>query len=117
MAAVFHAASLDRPDTAKITGPASILQKFWLKDVCFLSSEDGVAFKPQRLDSLLSEAELNMLNRMTDNEKVFNAVKLKIKDKQVAITPIVATKVSERLKKALGEASATVRTELLVGGL
>ncbi|PTB41198.1 uncharacterized protein TrAFT101_006343 [Trichoderma asperellum] len=117
VAAVFHAASLDRPDTAKITGPASILQKFWLKDVCFLSSEDGVAFKPQRLDSLVSEAELNMLNRMTDNEKVFNAVKLKIKDKQVAITPIVATKVSERLKKALGEASATVRTELLVGGL
>lgn len=88
-----------------------------MKDVCFLSSEDGVAFKPQRLDTLVSEAELNMLNRMTDNEKVFNAVKLRIKDQQVAITPIVATKVSERLKKALGESNATVRTELLVGGL
>ncbi|EHK39377.1 uncharacterized protein TrAtP1_007158 [Trichoderma atroviride] len=117
VAAVFHAASFDRPDTEKITGPASILQQFWLKDVCFLSSEDGVAFKPQRLDTLVSEAELNMLNRMTDNEKVFGAVKLRIKDQQVAITPIVATKISERLKKALGESNATVRTELLVGGL
>lgn len=58
-----------------------------------------------------------MLNRMTDNEKVFNAVKLRIQDKQVAITPIVATKVSERLKKALGEVNATIRTEILVGGL
>lgn len=54
---------------------------------------------------------------MTDNEKVFNAVKLRIKDQQVAITPIVASKVSERLKKALGESNATLRTELLVGGL
>lgn len=117
VAAVFHASSLDRPDTAKITGEASILQQFWLKDVCFLSSEDGIAFKPQRLDELVSEAELNMLNRMTDNEKVFNEVKLKIKGQQVTITPIVATKVSERLKKALGESNATVRTELLLGGL
>ncbi|KAM0251264.1 hypothetical protein ACHAQJ_008297, partial [Trichoderma viride] len=115
--AAFHASSLDRPDTAKITGPSSLLQKFWLKDACFLSSQDGMAFEPQRLDNLLSEAELNMLHRLTDNEKVFNEVRLRVKDSQVLITPIVAGKVSERLKRALGETSVTVRGELLVDGL
>jgi hypothetical protein len=115
--AAFHASSLDKPDTTKITGSSSLLQKFWLKDVCFLSSQDGVAFEPQRLDNLVSEAELNMLHRMTDNEKVFNEVRRRVKDGQAVITPIVATKVSERLKKALGETNAIVRVELLVGGL
>ncbi|WEW55600.1 hypothetical protein PRK78_001031 [Emydomyces testavorans] len=111
--AVFHALNAKRPDIEFIIGNAPKLDKLNLEGACFLSSESGAAFAPQTARQLLGEALLNMLNRMTDNAKVFGEVRNLIGEKEACIFPIVAHKVATRLIKVLGEDKAHVKWDVL----
>ncbi|EFW18193.1 conserved hypothetical protein [Coccidioides posadasii str. Silveira] len=97
--ATFHALHAERPDIETIIGKAPELDRLNLKRATFLSSESGTIFPPQTARKLLGEALLNMLNRMTDNEKVFGEVRNLTGDQEVCIFPIVAEKVAARLIK------------------
>lgn len=107
--ATFHALSADRPDVESIIGEAPKLEKLELKCGRFLSCEDGAVFPPQNGKELLSQALLNILNRMTDNKKVFEQVRIHIGNKEASIVPIVADKGAARLIKVLGEDKAHIR--------
>ncbi|CRG89148.1 hypothetical protein PISL3812_06184 [Talaromyces islandicus] len=108
--ATFHALNADRPDVESIIGSVPKIEKLKLENACFLSCEDGAIFPPQNGKELLSQALLNILNRITDNEKVFAQVRVQTGDKEASIVPVVADKVAARLIKVLGEDKAHVKT-------
>jgi hypothetical protein len=107
--ATFHALSADRPDVESIVGKAPKLERLKLENARFLSCEDGAIFPPQNGRELVSQALLNILNRITDNEKVFEQVRIHTGDKEARIVPVVADKVAARLIKVLGEDKAYVK--------
>lgn len=108
--ATFHALSADRPDVESIVGYAPKLEKLKLSEKArFLSCEDGAVFPPQNGKELVTQALLNILNRITDNEKVFEQVRIQTGDKEASIVPVVADKVAVRLIKVLGEDKAYVK--------
>jgi hypothetical protein len=107
--ATFHALNADRPDVESIIGNAPKMEKLKLENARFLSCEDGATFPQQNGKELLSQALLNILNRITDNEKVFAQVRVHTGDKEARIVPVVADKVAARLIKVLGEEKAHVK--------
>lgn len=108
--ATFHALSADRPDVESIVGNAPKLERLKLENARFLSCEDGAIFPPQNGKQLICQSLLNILNRITDNEKVFEQVRIQTGDKEASIVPIVADKVAVRLIKVLGEEKAQVKS-------
>ncbi|KAI1940877.1 hypothetical protein LOZ12_005508 [Ophidiomyces ophidiicola] len=110
--ATFHALHAEKPDIEWIIGDTPKLNSLHLTDACFLSSESGAVFPPQTARDLLGEALLNILNRMTDNEKVFGEVRGISGDREVCIFSVVAEKVAARMIKVLGEHKAHVRSNI-----
>ncbi|KPM39361.1 hypothetical protein AK830_g7192 [Neonectria ditissima] len=105
---LFHAEHLEKPNIREMIGTAPNLERLRLEETCFISSSSALPFVPQGLRDLAGEAVLNINARVTDNTKVFAAVKGILGGRNAVITPIVAKKGAARLVKALGEETACI---------
>lgn len=98
--ATFHAFEAPKPDVVQIVRNTTALSYLALTRNVFLSSEDGTVFPAQDGTSLLREAVLNMLHRMTDNQKVIAALTTLLGQKDAIIIPVIANKGATRLTQA-----------------